>query len=79
MAWAKSWVQRWDSHHHAMGRTAHGDICFPLHHKEIWGRKVGKQPAGDPSGAVGPERGWQHCPEGLLAAITMVARLPMAG
>lgn len=50
---------------------------FPL--KETWGRKFGERPAGDPAEVVGSERGWQHFPEGLLAAITMMAWLPRAG
>lgn len=57
----------------------HGDICFPLCLEEIWGRKVGEGPAGDPAEAVGSKRDCQHCPEGLLAAIAMVAWLPRAG
>lgn len=39
---------------------------FPF--EEIQGRKFGERPAGDPAEAVGSERGWQHCPAGLLAA-----------
>ena len=52
---------------------------FPHCLEETQGKKVGGGPAGDPAEAVGSERGRQHCPEGLLAAITMVARLPKAG
>lgn len=55
------------------------DISFPHCLKETRGKKVGGGPAGDPAEALGSERGWQRCLEGLLAAIAMVARLPKAG